>query len=80
VRDWQRFFWGTERVPSGFAEAGKPEPGGNLHVLRERQVDNGATREKASHGCFDNSRKIIAQTLETIRGAPLARPIGKLNY
>ncbi len=80
VKIWQKFFWGNQSGKRGFADDGKPTPGGNLFVLSDKQVNTGPKKIKSSHGCFDNSIDILTRTLEIILKGRLKKKIKDLSY
>ena len=45
--------------------------GATLRDLAETQVSNGRENVAANHGCFDNWRRCMADTIVCIRGSKL---------
>jgi hypothetical protein len=80
VRQWQQFVWQGDSGPTGFAEHGRPMPGGQLLVLNARQVDCGPRRIASTHGCFDNSVEVITHTLKTILGGDPTKSVDDLDF
>src|SRR5262245_18069673 len=70
VQPWQQFFW-QGNAPRDIADGGKLSQDQNLFVLTDKQVSIGPRRIKSAHGCFDNSIKIIGETLQNILGGNL---------
>jgi len=79
VIPWQKFFWG-DNIPAGLASDNKVEPMPNLFVLTDKQVNIGPRRIKSAHGCFDNSTKIVGDTLRVIAGGDLREPVTNLDF
>lgn len=80
VKVWQKFFWGKQSGKRGFADDGRPIPGGNLFVLSDKQVNSGAKIIQSSHGSFDNSIDILTRTLQVILKGKLKKKIKDLSY
>lgn len=84
VAAWQRVFW-SGAPPSGFADTGKLNAGGNLEshnlfLLSASQVNTGPRKIKSAHGCFDNSIDVVGETIKRIIGGPLIWRIQNLDY
>lgn len=84
VKAWQQLFWNGE-PPSGFADTGKQNVGGNLEshnlfLLSASQVNTGAHKIKSAHGCFDNSIDVVGDTIKRIIGGPLISRVQNLEY
>ena len=79
VKPWQRFFW-QGKAPRGFAEQGAAAPGENLLILGATEVGFGPKNSQICHGCFDNNGEIVSETIRSITGENLWRPIINLDY
>jgi Papain family cysteine protease len=79
ITPWQKFFWGDD-VPARLANDGKVDRMHNLFVLADKQVSIGPRRIKSAHGCFDNSIKIVGDTLRAITGGELRESITNLEF
>jgi hypothetical protein len=80
VQQWQEFAWAGGAAPAGFADQGRPAPGGQLLVLNAKQVDCGPRRIASTHSCFDNSIEVLSHTVKRILGADLAHNIDDLDF
>lgn len=79
VEPWQQFFW-QNNVPRDIANGKTLGQNQNLFILTDKQVSIGPRRIKSAHGCFDNSVKIIGETLQTILGGALKQPVTNLEF